>query len=79
MWRQGCPESPEWSRASEIPPLAARCMSTATSAGPLKSSAGLVKRGGSALPRGLGAWVSSFELPHDHGSSLPRKGGCMLG
>ena len=37
------------------------------------------KRGGSALSRGLGAWASSFELPHDHGSSLPRNEGCMLG
>ena len=62
-----------------IPPLAARCMSTTTSAGPLKSSGGLVKRGGSALSRRVGAWASSFELPHDHGSSLPRNGGCMLG
>ena len=60
------------------PPLAVRCMST-TSAGPLKSSAGLVKRGGCALSRGLGAWASSFELPHDHESSLPRNDGCMLG
>ena len=28
---------------------------------------------------GLGAWVSSFELPSVHGPSLPRNEGCMFG
>ena len=51
------------------PPLAVRCTTTTTSAGPLKSSGRI---GGRALSRGLGAWEGSLELPHDHGPSLPR-------
>ena len=35
--------------------------------------AGLVKRGGSALSRGLGARTSYLELPQDNGPTLPRK------
>ena len=30
------------------------------------------------LSRGLGAWASSLELPHDDGPSLPRNEGCVL-
>ena len=39
----------------------------------------LVKRGGGALSRGLGAREGSFELPHGNGHSLPRSEGCVLG
>ena len=41
--------------------------------------AGLVKRGGSALSRGLEAPASGLELPHGSGPSLPRNEGRVLG
>ena len=41
--------------------------------------AGLVKRGGGAISQGLGAWEGGLELPHDHGPSLTRNEGRVLG
>ena len=76
----GVQKSPNWSSpfsASVRPPLAVRCMGTTTSAGP--RWAGFVKRGGSALSRGLEAPASGLELPHGNGPSLPRNEGRVLG
>ena len=37
-----------------------------------------MRRGG-AFSQGLGAWEGGLELPHDHGPSLSRNDGCVLG
>ena len=79
MWRHGRPMIQEW--------ISSRSTSE-TSFGDEEYEhnnecraigAGLVKRGGSALFRGLGARASGIELPHGNGPYLPRNEGMRVG
>ena len=83
MWRQGCPVSSEWISSCSASETALCCEvfehNNECRAVEVSHWAGLVKRGGGALSRGLGAREGSFELPHGNGPSLPRSEGCVLG
>ena len=80
--RQGCPKSPEWISS---------CSASETSLGcevyDHNNECRAIEVIGqdwssevvTLFNEELGAWEGSFELPHDHGPSLPRNEGCELG